>query len=113
MPRVRRLGAEGEDRAADFLLGLGYTVLTRRTRTSRGELDLVCLDGETLVFVEVKSRSGRWETPEEALTAVKHERLMSAASEFADANGLNQRDQRFDLVAIDPSGVRHWKSFTG
>lgn len=113
MPRVRRLGAEAEDRAADYLLAKGYTVLSRRARTSRGELDLVCLDGETLVFVEVKSRSGRWESPEEALVAVKRERVMDAAMEYARAHGLEARELRVDLLALDPSGIRHWRDITG
>lgn len=112
MPRVRRLGADQEDRAADYLLAQGYTLVTRRARTSRGELDLVCLDEATLVFVEVKARSGRWETPEDALRTVKRERVLEAAAEFARQNGLEHRRMRVDLLAIDPTGIRHWKAIT-
>ena len=68
MPVPRRLGSDAEDAAASYLLDLGYTLITRRAKTARGELDIVCLDGECLVFVEVKSRSGNWETPEEGGT---------------------------------------------
>lgn len=110
MPQPRRLGSDAEDRAAEYLLGLGYTLLTRRAKTSRGELDIVCLDGECLVFVEVKSRSGRWETPEEGMTSLKFSRLYMAAEDYVLAQGLDGREQRLDLVAIDEAGLRHWQN---
>ena len=46
MPNLRQLGAEAEDRAATYLLGLGYTLVTRRFKAAHGEIDLVALDGE-------------------------------------------------------------------
>ena len=113
MPRPRRLGSDAEDRAADYLLGLGYTLLTRRAKTASGELDLVCLDGEVLVVVEVKSRSGPWQSPEEALGSQKLSRLVQATEEYVRSCGLQARDQRLDLVAIDDRGLRHWKNVTG
>src|SRR4051794_13247196 len=49
-------GRYGEDAAAEYLRRRGYEILARNVRTSFGELDLVALDGETVVFVEVKAR---------------------------------------------------------
>ena len=51
------LGRSGEDRAARHLAGLGYRVLERNYRTPQGEIDLIALDGDTVVFVEVKTRT--------------------------------------------------------
>ena len=67
MPDKRALGREAEDRAARYLLEQGYTLVTRRFSSKGGEIDLVALDGETMVFVEVKARSGKFGTPEEAI----------------------------------------------
>lgn len=102
-----RKGWEAEDRAADFLVGLGYTIVTRRYRAPQGEIDLLALDGETLVVVEVKERQAGWGTPEEALTLDKQQRLASALRHYMVHVGGEERAVRFDLVAIDGDGVRH------
>lgn len=52
-------GREGEDRAAAFLESSGYSVVRRNVRVPGGEIDLVCRDGATIVFVEVKRRDTR------------------------------------------------------
>ena len=60
MPDPRRArGAIGEQAAADLLTGLGYEVLERNFRTRYGELDLIAVDRDTLVFCEVRTRVGR------------------------------------------------------
>lgn len=110
MPDFRSLGREAEDKAAAYLLSIGYTPVTRRYTVKGGEIDLVVLDGETLVFVEVKQRDGRGLTPEESVDRKKTERLAVAAEAYMLAMG-ETRDIRFDLVAIDPRGLRHHKDF--
>ena len=94
----RLLGERGEREAAGFLRRKGYRVLARRYRTRRGEIDLIARDGDTLVFVEVKTR--RVGAPAEAVTLQKQRRLARAAYEFArEHRGLGER-ARFDVVAI-------------
>lgn len=110
MPDLRSIGREAEDKAAAYLLSIGYTLVTRRYTVKGGEIDLIVLDGETLVFVEVKQRDGRGMTPEESVDHKKTERLVVAADGYTHAMG-EKRDIRFDLVAIDPSGLRHHKDF--
>jgi putative endonuclease len=51
MSSLRRLGQDAEDRAADFLIAKGLTVVTRRFTVRQGEIDLVALDGDEIVFV--------------------------------------------------------------
>ena len=65
---VSPLGTEGEALAAEHLEGLGYRVLERDLKLPLGQIDLVALDGETLVFVEVKTRAGTsFGLPQEAV----------------------------------------------
>jgi putative endonuclease len=80
----------------------GLTVLERRFRAGRGEVDLIALDGDTLVFVEVRSRRpGESGTPEESLTPAKQTRIASAARAWLAARGQGEPFCRFDLVAVD------------
>lgn len=106
MSSAHRLGRDAEDRAAEYLLSRGYTLVTRRYRTRGGELDLVALDGETVVFVEVKAR--RTGEPEDGITPQKARRLARAARTFLGELGLDGRPRRFDLVAVDDGGLRHY-----
>jgi putative endonuclease len=107
MSSFRGVGREAEDRAAAYLLDKGYTLVTRRYKARHGEVDLVVLDGDVLVFIEVKRRSKPGYVPEESVTEKKAQRLASAAREYVHAAGENGRTVRFDLVCIDLDGIRH------
>ncbi|MCB1885306.1 MAG: YraN family protein [Geminicoccaceae bacterium] len=105
---ARGLRAEGW--AAFWLRLKGYRVLARRHRTPVGEIDLVCLKGDTLVFVEVKRRD-RLDDAVLALQAVQRARLVRAAGAYLRRHPRHQGlDCRFDLVAVGRFGVlRHLK----
>ena len=107
MPGSRRLGADAEDRAAEYLIEKGYTIVRRGFKGRRGEIDLVAMDGDVLVIVEVKERTKPGYTPEESVGPMKAQRLASAADEFVRANGELEREIRFDLICIDSTGLRH------
>ncbi len=95
------LGRQGEDAAARLLEGKGLRILERNLRLGRLELDLVCEDGDTLVFVEVKTRAeGSLATPADGLTAQKRSRLVRAAQAYLAQRDLWQRPCRLDLVAV-------------
>jgi putative endonuclease len=94
----RLLGQRGERAAARHLKRQGMRILVRGYRTKRGEIDLIARDGETLVFVEVKSR--RQGVPAEAVTAEKQRRITNAALEFMRRFGALDLRSRFDIVAI-------------
>jgi putative endonuclease len=97
----KTLGQRGEAEAARFLRRLGYKILARGRRLAPGELDLVALDGRTIVFVEVKTRTSK-ETghPAEAVDAVKQRKLTRLAVTFLKRHGLLEHPARFDVVAI-------------
>jgi len=109
MPDLRGIGAAAEDRAADHLISFGYTIVTRRWTARGGEIDIVALDGDVVVFVEVKARSGRWTTPEEAINEVKIARFLAAVEQYAFQHDLLDRPTRYDVVAIDDKGLRHYQ----
>lgn len=97
-PQIGRLG---EDIAAAHLLEQGWVILERNHRVARGELDIVALDGQTLVFVEVKTRrtvlSG---VPQAAVDARKLRRLRLLASHYLLENSPPHRDLRIDVIAV-------------
>lgn len=105
MSRTRRLGDEAEERAVDFLQSLGYTIVTRNAHSRRGEIDIVALDGDLLVFVEVKMRQAS--LPEEAIGPIKAARLRDAARDYLISVAETERSYRFDLIAVDSEEIRH------
>jgi len=94
----RLLGERGERAAARDLERQGMRILYRRYGTLWGEIDLIGRDGETLVFIEVKTR--RQGVPAEAVTPEKERRLTMAALHFLRHHGLLEARSRFDIVAI-------------
>jgi len=96
-----RLGEIGEDLAVQELERLGYAVVARRYRRRYGEIDIVAVDGPTIVFVEVKARDGLQFGPAaEAVTAIKRRRLVATARDFLLRHRLEARPCRFDVVAV-------------
>lgn len=98
----RELGERGEAIAIRHLERKGYRILERNWHTARGELDLVAMDGGTVVVVEVKTRSGRtFGLPEDAMTHTKRRRLLRAAWSYLEQHGLLDADWRVDLIAVE------------
>jgi putative endonuclease len=87
----------------------GYTIVTRRWTGRGGEIDLVALDDDVLVFVEVKQRSGRWGSPEEAISEIKIGRFLTAVQQYALSTDQLDRTSRYDVIAIDDRGIRHYE----
>jgi putative endonuclease len=101
------LGRKGEHRAAAFLKKKGLRIIGRGVTNRCGEIDLIALDGETIVFVEVRTRqsldAGH---PAESVT-VEQAKVTRAALSYLKSNRLLNRRSRFDVVAIVwPEGAR-------
>lgn len=95
------LGRSGEDRASQFLAQQGFRILERNFRVSAGEIDLIALDRDTIVFVEVKTRtSDAYGAPELAVDPRKQARMTKAALAYLAGRKLHQLPCRFDVVAI-------------
>jgi putative endonuclease len=99
--KSRRLGERGEDAAAAYLERIGVQVVQRNWRCSRGEVDIVGIDGQTVVLCEVKTRTTRAKgSPEESITATKRRRYARLAEAYMQESGLEDVTVRFDVIAL-------------
>jgi len=98
------LGRIGEQLAAKYLSGLGYKIIERNFRIRGGEIDIIALDGATLVYIEVKTRSShQFGLPEEAVTPWKLKFLERAAKFYRNNRKKLKLPEleRIDVLAVD------------
>lgn len=111
MQSKQQLGASGELQARKHLESKGLKLIVANARTRFGEIDLIMQDGGTLVFVEVKTRTGADQgVPEEAVTPQKLHHTIRAAEAYLQEHQLDTA-WRIDVVAID-SELRHLRNVT-
>ncbi len=101
MAEHNELGKEGEQIAVDLLLQKGYKIIERNWRYLKAEIDVIAQkDSDTLVIVEVKTRSNSFiGNPEEFVTNKKIKLLVMAANEYVVSRKLDI-EVRFDIIAI-------------
>lgn len=100
------LGLAGEAQAADWYRARGWELLAERWRGEAGEIDLILRRRSTVVFCEVKSRSGtRFGEPVEAVTSWKQARLRRAAAEWLATARPGATELRFDVASVGPGCV--------
>jgi putative endonuclease len=96
------LGKWGEDMALKKVKKLGYRCLARNYRCPLGEVDLIARDGDSLVFIEIKTRRGRsLEYAKEAVNQRKRRQLSKVALNYMKSNGFTDVRARFDVVVIN------------
>ena len=115
----KRLGKDGETRAADFLKRRGFTIVETNFCTRFAEIDIIALEGKkglvpklfrgrakaTLCFIEVKTRSSRTKgRPAEAVTAAKQQEIILAAQAYLKAHPDLTHPLRFDVVEVTRDG---------
>jgi putative endonuclease len=104
----RAAGATAEDLAAEHLATRGFRILERNFTVKGGEIDLVCDDAGTLVFVEVRSRKGsRYGAPAETISATKRRRIILAARLYLLMRNIEDRACRFDVIAVEGGEITH------
>ncbi|MBO7067593.1 MAG: YraN family protein [Bacteroidaceae bacterium] len=104
MAAHNEFGIEGEDKAANYLIGEGYTILDRNWKSGHKELDIVAEKDETLIVVEVKTRkSNKYGNPEEFVTAAKIRNTVLAADAYIRYNRIDL-PVRFDIISILKTG---------
>ena len=112
-------GKRGEQIAERYLTDHGYTIIARnwRGKRSRHEIDLIVRDGETLVFVEVKSaRTRAFGDPATWIGPRKQRAIIAAARDYLSQIPADSGSVRFDAILIEPAGadgqraVRHVKA---
>jgi putative endonuclease len=105
-------GRAGEAAAASYLEEKGLEILERNFRVKSGEVDLIAREGETLVFVEVKTWSSMGiDALEQGLNEKKQRRIIETAKYFlASHREYRYMAVRFDVVFIAPQGITHLAS---
>jgi putative endonuclease len=112
----KKLGERGEDAAVAYLERAGLTIVERNWRCPVGEIDIVGLDGDTLVLCEVKTRRTVAKgTPEDAITAAKRRRYAKLAAAYVQTAGIEPVTVRFDVITLlviaeDRALLRHYRA---
>ncbi len=101
LPYKKAVGTKGEQLAVKFLKKKGYKILQRNYRRRSGEIDIVCYDHGTIVFVEVKTRySDKYGPPELSVTEAKKRQIVKIALQYIAEKKIEGIDLRFDVVSI-------------
>jgi len=99
--RQSELGRMGEEIAKRYLHSKGYRILDTNYRSRSGEIDIICQNRDTVIFVEVKSRtSDTFGAPAEAVNTRKQERLHRLAQEYLINHKLESWPVRFDIISL-------------
>ena len=101
MSSRQETGRLGELAARRHLVAAGCSIVGTNVRCGRSEIDIVAQDGDTLVFVEVRTRRGRQlGTPEESVTPRKQQQMLTAAQRYLTETNGWQRNWRIDVVSV-------------
>jgi len=111
----KQKGSAGERSAYRYLRQQGYKIVARNYRKRFGEVDLIGWDGDTLAFIEVKSRTSHARgRPEEAVHRGKQRQICRVAREYRSRNRLHDINYRFDIVSIEViAGQEHVELLKG
>ncbi len=97
---MKPLGSDGEDLAVRFLQKKGYRIVARNYKTPVGEIDIIARDGDTIVFIEVKTRTDiSFGYPFEAVNKRKRQKLKNLALLYLKRQG-KESPVRFDVLSI-------------
>lgn len=101
MSRSHALGRSGEEAAVAYLKRKKFSLVERGFRFHRGEIDIIAYDGDTLVFIEVKTRRDKvFGLPEESVTPAKQTQLRRVAEAYLTVNDLCDVPCRFDILSV-------------
>jgi putative endonuclease len=107
----RAKGRLGEDKAAEHLLGLGYSIITRNYQTKQGEIDIIAQDpAGTLVFVEVKAAFRGSGNPLFRITRGKQRTIITLAKRWMYEHKMTGRACRFDVIGIQNGKIDHLRN---
>ena len=107
MNNRQNTGKFGEDRAADYLEGRGFTILARNWRSGHYELDIVAVDDDGIHFVEVRTRINPEILPQETVNSVKQRKVVEAARRFLREEAyqkFSDFETFFDVVGVSVTG---------
>ncbi|MFN4215792.1 MAG: YraN family protein [Brevinematales bacterium] len=93
------IGKWAEEQAASYLESQGITILAKNYRTKEGEIDIIAIDGSTLVLIEVKCRKAtQREWCEVAISPKKIKRILKTAERYIEENKIPFQEMRVDVI---------------
>lgn len=95
-----QIGIQGEETTSQFLIKQGFTIIERNFRIRGGEIDIIAIKKELLIFVEVKSRSTLYFNTSEVITKSKQKKIILAAKTFLARNQYIDKVCRFDVALV-------------
>ena len=99
----KAIGSEGERLGRDFLKKSGYRLIEQNFKSRHGEIDLIAVDKDDIVFIEVKLRqSADFGMPCEAVNRRKQDHIVKTALNYLKAKNLMNKNVRFDVMSIGP-----------
>lgn len=105
MNKDHELGKLGEEIIADYIIRLGYKILDRNFECKQGEIDIIALDKEELVFIEVKTRTGiNYGEASEAITKYKKRHLVNSIKYYLYKRNLEDEFIRIDVAEVYVKG---------
>lgn len=105
MAKHNQLGNKGEDLACRFLEEKGYQIIIRNWRFGHHEIDIIAQNEESIIFVEVKTRSSnQWGNPEDFISKAQMRRIVEAADFYIKEYNVD-KEPRFDVLAIIDNGA--------
>ncbi len=103
----REIGIIGEDYAVNLLIDKDYIIIDRNFRSHFGEIDIIAIHKDTLVFVEVKTRtSKKYGNPEEAVTPQKLKHIIKTSDYYCSTNNKLPKKKRIEVVALEITDKR-------
>ncbi|WP_040211705.1 YraN family protein [Clostridium polynesiense] len=97
----KTIGSYGEELAVLYLVNNGYSIIKRNLRCSKGEIDIIAVNGEIVSFIEVKSRyNSAFGLPAESITCFKKNRIISSSKYFIHRLNLYNYYIRFDIIEV-------------
>ena len=105
---TRFQGGLAEAEACRYIEALGMLPLCKNYRKATGEIDLICMDKDAIVFIEVKARvSSKRGLPQEAVTPSKQRKIVKTALMYLKENRLHSVKMRFDVIAVLGSEIKY------
>ncbi len=107
MANHNQLGKKGEQLAVDYLVQHNYKIVERNYRFDKAEVDVIAQKKDTLVIIEVKTRStAEFGNPQDFVKPKQIQRLVKAVDEYVNVNNLDV-EIRFDIIAIVKNGTSY------
>ncbi len=98
-------GLLGEEIASKYLISEGYKIIDRNYRTKIGEIDIIAIKSQILVFVEVKARTNiDYGYPYEAVNWKKQQKIINSSLIYLKQKNLNNHQVRYDIIEVFLSG---------